>query len=134
MHRCQKKSTGENLAVKIIDKLGLEDDVHERLLRETAIMQKVTHENIVRVRDVHDTANSIYIILEYFPGVALFDEISTREKFTEADAAGIIQQILAATAKAHEVGVLHRDLSPDNILIDAEANLVKVIDLGTAQS
>ena len=91
MYKCQKKATGENLAVKIIDKLGLEDDVHDRVLRETAIMQKINHSNLVRVRDVHDTASSIYIVLEYFSGVGLFDEISTREKFTEADAATIIQ-------------------------------------------
>ena len=134
MYKCQKRATGEHLAVKIIDKLGLDDDVHERLGREVAIMQKVEHDNLVRVREVLSTPSSIYIVLEYFAGIGLFDEISTREKFTEADAAPIIQQILAGTAKAHSAGVLHRDLSPDNILIDAEAGVVKVIDFGTAQS
>ena len=75
------------------------------------------------------------IILETFSGVELFEDISKREKFTEADAIVLIKQILEVTAACHNLKIAHRDLKPANILIDAEREgLIKIIDFGTAQS
>ena len=63
----------------------------------------------------------------------MFDEITRKEKFSEADAANIIQQILSAVSYCHSLGIVHRDLKPENILIDEQLNGgLKLIDFGTS--
>ena len=70
---------------------------------------------------------------ELCKGGELFDEILTKGKFSEKDAANVISQILQAVAYFHEIGVVHRDIKPENVLIDKELNdTLKIIDFGTS--
>jgi len=73
------------------------------------------------------------LVTELCEGRELFDEIIERKKFSEAEAAIVIKQILQAIAYCHEQKVAHRDLKPENILINPkEKGTIKVIDFGTS--
>ena len=98
-------------------------------------MKKIDHGNIVKVVESFENKSTIFIVMELFTGVEIFEYISKQEKFTENDAIAIIKQVLDATATCHQNGIAHRDLKPANILIDPEAKgLIKIIDFGIAQS
>jgi serine/threonine protein kinase len=68
-------------------------------------------------------------------GGQLFDEIQRRKKFTERDAAVLIQQVLRATAYCHGQGLAHRDIKPENIILEEGQSYdsIKIIDFGTAR-
>ena len=77
--------------------------------------------------------NKIYIVQELCDGKELFDEIYSRKKFTEKEAAIVTKQILQTISYCHEQNVVHRDLKPENILIDFKNNeSIKVIDFGNS--
>ncbi len=92
------------------------------------------HPNIVRLYEVFEDKNYIFLVTELCEGRELFDEIQKRRIFTELEAAIVTKQILSAIAYCHEMKVAHRDLKPENILIDSkQKGAIKVIDFGTSQ-
>ena len=136
VQKCQHRTTGEVRAVKIIDKLSLEDAERIRLKYEIDILKNLNHPNIVRLFEVYENNSSILLVTELCEGVELFEEISGRRKFTELEAAIVTKQILQAIAYCHHLNVAHRDLKPENILIDTKTKdsrgSLKVIDFGTS--
>lgn len=75
----------------------------------------------------------MFLVTELCDGKELFDEITSRKKFSELEAAIVTKQILQAMAYCHEKNVAHRDLKPENILIDSKSRgQIKVIDFGTS--
>ena len=84
--------------------------------------------------DMYSTSSKINIVFEYYNGEDILHHISSREEFSEKEAASIIKQILEATVCMHKNDIIHKDLKAENILIDAESGKLKIIDFGTAQS
>jgi len=78
VQKCQKKSTGEFRAVKIIDKLNMGDQERVRLKYEIDILKNLNHPNIVRLYEVYENKSSIFLVTELCDGVELFDEIAKR--------------------------------------------------------
>lgn len=74
----------------------------------------------MRLYEVYESKENIFLVTELCDGRELFDEISTRKKFSEKEAAVVTRQILAAMAYCHEHQICHRDLKPENILIDSK--------------
>ena len=98
-------------------------------------MIEVKHENLVNIERMFENKSNFFVVFEYFGGVPMFDEIAKCPKWTEADAAFIIKQILEGVEAAHDIEVCHKDLKPENILIDGEQEgILKIIDFGTATS
>ena len=120
VQKCQKKSTGEFRAVKIIDKLNMGEQERVRLKYEIDILKNLNHPNIVRLYEVYENKSSIFLVTELCDGVELFDEIAKRQKFSELEAAIVTKQILQAISYCHLKNVAHRDLKPENILIDTK--------------
>ena len=132
----ESKINGEIRAVKIIDKLRLNDEDLIRLKYEIDILKNLNHPNIVRLYEIYENKCAILLVTELCDGVELFDEISKRRQLTELEAAIVTKQILQAIAYCHKRNVAHRDLKPENILIDtrkkdSKGNL-KLIDFGTS--
>jgi len=127
---------GTKWAIKCIDKNALVDPEDEEALEtEVKIMGDVTHPNIITLREVFDTKNTFYMVLEVCAGGELFDRIVDKEKYTEADAADVIAKVADALAYCHAKGIVHRDLKPENLLLtstedDAD---VKIADFGLAK-
>ena len=135
VQRAIKKADGTPCFVKFINKINMNDEDRFEMREQIIEMIEVKHKNLVNIDRLFETQSTFYVVFEYFGGVPMFDEISKCEKFTEADAAFIIKQILEGLAAAHEIDVGHRDLKPENILIDGEqGGDLKIIDFGTANS
>eukprot|EP00760_Papus_ankaliazontas_P011318 PhM_4_TR14714/c1_g1_i1/m.7538 len=117
-------------AIKIIDKQQLaKEHMEEQLKREIAVMKLLKHENIVQLREVLQTGNHIYLVLELVTGGELFDKIVAAKKFDEATARRYFQQLVMGIYYCHLQGIAHRDLKPENLLLDSNDN-VKISDFG----
>lgn len=126
--------TGEKRAVKRLVKEKMSPHARIRLEYEIDILKNLDHPNILRLYEVFEDKKYIYLVTEYCQGGELFDEIISRQRFNENDAATIVKQLLSAIAYCHQKKVCHRDLKPENILIDNKETLqIKLIDFGTSQ-
>lgn len=124
--------TGKQYAVKIIDKEQLiRENMEEQLKREISIMKMLNHPFIVKLYDVLQTQNNIYLILELVTGGELFDRIVSAKKFDEDTGRRFFQQLVVALHFCHKQGVCHRDLKPENLLVDDKGS-IKITDFGLA--
>jgi len=120
------------VAVKFLSITGTERDAKLRFLKESQVMAKVKHPNIVTLHDCGDHAGQPYLVMEYVNGPSLH-ELATRMVLPLATVARIGESICQAMAHAHTQGVVHRDLTLRNVLVehqDQEINTVKVMDFG----
>ncbi|XP_061686956.1 maternal embryonic leucine zipper kinase [Syngnathoides biaculeatus] len=120
--------TGEKVAIKIMNKKDLGDDL-PRVKVEMEAMKSLSHQHICRLYQVIESATQIFMILEYCPGGELFDYIIAKDRLSEEETRVFFRQIVSAVAYVHSQGYAHRDLKPENLLIDGEHNL-KLIDFG----
>ncbi|KAI4335450.1 hypothetical protein L6164_014094 [Bauhinia variegata] len=121
---------GQYVAMKIIDKqMVLKSDLKYQVQREIRTMKLLHHPNIVRIHEVIGTKTKIYIVMEYVAGGQLSDKLSYNRKFDECEARKMFQRLIDAVDYCHNKGVYHRDLKPDNLLLDSNGNL-KVSDFG----
>jgi len=101
--------------------------------REIEILKICQHPNIIRLEDVFENADYIYIVLEYCDGGDLFSYLEKRNfSIKEEKAANIIKQLSQAISYLHSYGVIHRDIKPENILMmnDSDNAEVKILDFG----
>ena len=125
-----------DLAVKVLNaELELRVDSQERLLREGLVLASIQHENIVRVHHCDKTSEGqLFIVMENLRGENLRD---LRARVGEMDALAVVKiglQICRALEVAHSFGVIHRDLTPSNVMVLHEPEgLVKVIDFGVCR-
>ena len=107
------------------------DDAMRRFRREALSATQLTHPNIVGVYDVGQSQEMNYIVMEYVEGTDLKDYVRQRGALHPIEAVRIMMQIVSAIADAHQNRIIHRDIKPQNILIDREGN-VKITDFGIA--
>ena len=102
------------------------------MLNEIDIMRALDHEHIIKLCEVFETEKSIYLVLELIQGKSL-QEVLKKSGFKENEArvANVISSILDALAYMASKGIMHRDLKPDNILLD-KGDKVKIVDFGLA--
>ncbi len=127
---------GELIALKVITSAWSHDQrgLIDRLRREASAARKVSSPNVIRIHDLGETKDGLmYISMEYFPGKTLGDILDTRGTLTPKLTQEIIGQICNGLEAAHDAGVVHRDLKPQNVLV-AERNAVKLIDFGLAKT
>jgi len=127
--------TGEQVAIKIFDKQALiEEDGEEslaKLLEENNVLGRMRNDHVVQLYEVIDTADIMYIVMEYASGGELFDYIIAHGHLEEYEACSILHQILHSLEYVHRHNVVHRDLKPENLLLDKE-RMIKLIDFGLA--
>ena len=107
------------------------DDAMRRFRREALSATQLIHPNIVGVYDVGQSQEMNYIVMEYVEGTDLKDYVRQRGALHPIEAVRIMMQIVSAIAAAHQNRIIHRDIKPQNILIDKEGN-VKITDFGIA--
>ncbi|KAM9207412.1 maternal embryonic leucine zipper kinase isoform 3-T3 [Dugong dugon] len=120
--------TGEMVAIKIMDKSALGSDL-PRIKTEIDALKNLRHQHICQLYHVLETANKIFMVLEYCPGGELFDYIISQDRLSEEETRVVFRQIVSAVAYVHSQGYAHRDLKPENLLFDEYHNL-KLIDFG----
>ncbi|KAL1832442.1 hypothetical protein DCAR_0102447 [Daucus carota subsp. sativus] len=131
VYRAQNLGDNSSVAIKIIEKPAKSDPTMENLLvREVAAMRKLNdHPNILNLHEVMATKSKIYLVMELAEGGELFAQISRRGKMNESVARRYFQQLISALRFCHANGVAHRDLKPQNLLLDKQGTL-KVSDFG----
>jgi serine/threonine-protein kinase len=124
------------VALKLI-RPDLRSETHLRawMLREARAANRVDHAHIVQIHDVGETEDGeLYLVMEYLVGVALSAECGKGQMPIER-AVDVIEQMCAALARAHDLGVVHRDLKSDNIMLTVQGgrrDFVKILDFGLA--
>ncbi|HEY7374486.1 MAG TPA: protein kinase [Polyangia bacterium] len=141
VYRARQLALDRTVALKVLHQ-DVARDAHfvERFKREARAASRLDHPHSVRVFDFgHVDESLLYLAMEYVEGRTLHDVIAEEWPLGDARVVDIMSQVLSAIAVAHEMGVIHRDLKPDNIMIirtrgdDGEdAELAKVCDFGIA--
>ncbi|KAL1516515.1 hypothetical protein ABEB36_000423 [Hypothenemus hampei] len=121
-------ATGEKVAIKIMDKKLLGEDLH-RVTRELHALKNLQHGNICQLYQVLESESHFFIVMEYCSGGELFDHIVEKKRLTESESRTFFGQIVSAVAYLHSMGYAHRDLKPENVLLDKNQKL-KLIDFG----
>ncbi|XP_061540895.1 calcium/calmodulin-dependent protein kinase type IV isoform X2 [Phycodurus eques] len=131
VYRCEEKEKKKSYAVKVLKKT-----IDKKIVRtEIGVLLRLSHPNIIQLKEIFETDTDIALILELVTGGELFDRIVERGYYSERDAAHVIKQILEAVAYLHENGVVHRDLKPENLLY-ADLSLdapLKIADFGLSK-
>ena len=107
------------------------DELKVRFKREARIAAQLSHPNIVTLFEVNEYQNMPFIVMEYFAGQSL-EGIITRKGLPVAEVIDIVSQICDGLAHAHGKRIVHRDIKPDNILVDSNSH-VKITDFGIAK-
>ncbi len=95
-------------------------------------MKKVSHDNIVRLYDIYQTANNMYIVTQFCQDGDLFKLLQKRKRFSEQQAKSYLKDIMNGAKYLHKNGIIHRDLKPANILM--KNGVCKLSDFGFAKS
>uniref|UniRef100_A0A915PW07 MAP/microtubule affinity-regulating kinase 3 n=1 Tax=Setaria digitata TaxID=48799 RepID=A0A915PW07_9BILA len=121
--------TGIEVAIKIIDKTALNPGSLHKLFREVKIMKQLDHPNIVKLYQVMETENTLYLVMEYASGGEVFDYLVAHGRMKEKEARAKFRQIVSAVQYLHQKNIIHRDLKAENLLLDSDMN-IKIADFG----
>jgi serine/threonine protein kinase len=127
-----EKATGKKVAVKIYEKSKLVDpQKFKNMKREIEILEEMNHENVIRTFGHFETFRQIHIVTEYAGAQSLADYCKKKpgRKLDEPESRQVLKQALKALVYIHSIGVVHRDVKMDNVMIDSYKK-VKLIDFG----
>jgi serine/threonine protein kinase len=125
---------GRDVALKILRQQYADEEFVERFKREAKNAAALNHPNIVQVYDQGQTEDDThYIAMEYVPGETLKSRITREGRLDPGEAAGIASRVADALSVAHERGIVHRDIKPQNVLL-TPAGEAKVVDFGIARA
>src|ERR1700728_3259812 len=113
--------------------LARDADFVARFIGEAKSVAKLSHPNIVGVYDQGSDGQYLYLAMEYVPGRTLRELLRERGWLPWPEALAVMDPVLAALAAAHQAGIVHRDVKPENVLITADGR-VKVVDFGLARA
>uniref|UniRef100_A0A673K925 non-specific serine/threonine protein kinase n=1 Tax=Sinocyclocheilus rhinocerous TaxID=307959 RepID=A0A673K925_9TELE len=123
------KVTKTQVAIKIIDKTRLNSANLEKIYREVQIMKLLKHPHIIKLYQVMETKDMLYIVTEYAKNGEMFDYLTSNGRMSENEARKKFWQILTAVDYCHRHHIVHRDLKTENLLLDANMN-IKLADFG----
>ncbi|MBR6706084.1 MAG: Stk1 family PASTA domain-containing Ser/Thr kinase [Clostridia bacterium] len=133
VYRAVDHRTGHDVAVKILKpEFARDQEFLERFDWEAAAASKMTHHNIVNLLDVGQVDSIRYLVMEYVRGKTLKQVIEEKAPLPYDIAGQIAIRILSALQHAHNNGIIHRDIKPQNILVHSEGH-IKVADFGIAR-
>jgi serine/threonine-protein kinase len=122
----------EDVVLKFLHpRLAGDQEFVKRFIHELRYARKITHEHVIRIHDFINIGASLAISMEYYPGRALAADIGQGTPFPIERGLRIMRDICRGMAAAHQVDVVHRDLKPQNILIN-DQDVIKIVDFGLA--
>jgi len=126
---------GGKYAIKIIEREGLSQCEDAAVLNEVSILKSLRHKNIVPLQDFFEEPDCFYLVMQKCDGGDVLDRVASIEQYSEKDACQFSQGLLKAVQFMHERGIAHRDLKPQNLLLENKDDntSVKVCDFGFAK-
>jgi serine/threonine protein kinase len=133
VYKVYDQKVKEIVALKLIKpEIGFNEKAIERFKNELKFARKISHRHVCRLYDLGETGPAHYLTMEYVEGEDLKAFIRRAGHITTAKAIAIARQICEGLSEAHRLGVIHRDLKPQNIMIDSDGN-VRIMDFGLAR-
>jgi eukaryotic-like serine/threonine-protein kinase len=124
----------EKIALKLLrPEIALDKEIIERFSNELKLARKISHRNVCRMFDLGKAEGTTFITMEFVPGEDLKRLIRRMGQFPTGKAVSIAKQVCEGLGEAHHLGVVHRDIKPQNIMVDEEGN-ARIMDFGIARS
>jgi serine/threonine-protein kinase len=135
VYRARDQQLDEVVALKVVRSEVMKEDptLLDRFKQEIKLARRITHRNILRTHDFGETAGTPYISMEYLEGVTLKDLLRSKGALPLGVGLRIAKQMCQGLEAAHQQGVVHRDIKPQNILILPESGDLKIMDFGIAR-
>jgi len=134
VYKVYDKEIKEKIALKLLNpEVAADEKTIERFRNELKLARKIGHRNVCRMYDLSKEEGTPYITMEYVAGENLKSMIGMMGQLSTGKAIAIADQICAGLGEAHRLGVVHRDLKPQNIMIDKEGN-ARIMDFGIART
>ena len=134
VYRAHDRDLDDLVAIKTLrsEALSADPSLLDRFKQEIRLARRITHPNILRTHDLGETGGLRYLSMEFVKGLTLKQLVEAGDILPTPVGLRIAKQICAGLAAAHEVGVIHRDIKPQNIIIEATGGL-KIMDFGIAR-
>jgi len=134
VYRARDEELDRPVAIKLLaDNLAADEAFRQRFLREARLAAQLAHPNVVQIYDSGEADGRPYIVMEYVEGETLADLLARRRTLPPAEVVELALQICSGLEHAHQAGLVHRDIKPQNLLIRGDGT-VKIADFGIARS
>jgi serine/threonine-protein kinase len=135
VYSARDKRLKREIAVKVLPpELSFRADIRQRFLREAETAAQLNHPNIVPIYTVEEKDNLVYFVMAYIKGDNLGQRLQQHGPIAPVEVRRILREVADALAYAHHRNVIHRDIKPDNIIIDEETGRAMVTDFGIARA
>jgi serine/threonine-protein kinase len=135
VYRAKDRRLKRTVAIKVLPpELAFRSEIKTRFLREAETAAQLNHPNIVDIYAVDEAEGTVYFVMAYITGDNLAKRLHDHGQLSVEETRRTLRDVADALAYAHERGVVHRDIKPDNILIDAGSGRPMVTDFGIARA
>ncbi|MEP6572515.1 MAG: protein kinase [Gemmatimonadota bacterium] len=135
VYRARDERLKRRVAIKVLPpELAFQEDIRARFTREAETAARLSHPNIVPIHNVGEGAGLVYFVMGYVDGESLGARLKRRGKLPPEEARRIMRETADALSAAHGLSVIHRDIKPDNILLEGTRGRVMVTDFGIAKA
>src|SRR6188474_2497725 len=135
VYRARDERLHRRVAVKVLPpELAFQKEIRERFTREAQTAARLSHPHIVPIHDVGEGSGVVYFIMGLVEGESLGGRLKRRGKLPVDEARRIMSEAADALSAAHALSVIHRDIKPDNILLEGTRGRVMVTDFGIAKA
>lgn len=132
VYRGHHRTLGRHVAIKLLKhQIAIEPDFRDRFVQEAKIIAELQHRNIVNIYDVEERFSMLFIIMEYLEGTPVDLILKRNGRMPAAQVVEILIQVCSGLAYAHERGIVHQDIKPDNLFM-LKSGQIKILDFGLA--
>jgi hypothetical protein len=135
VYRARDERLQRRVAIKVLPpELAFQKDIRERFTREAQTAARLSHPHIVPIHTVGEGQGLVYFVMGYVDGESVAGRIRRRGKLPVEEARRIMMEAADALSAAHALSIIHRDIKPDNILLEGSRGRVMVTDFGIAKA